>query len=187
MNATGTTRTIRYAWALLLAVLALGALTAPDTWAAPNTGTKPPSIASRVKSFGELCETIGGGTAKVNYSYVDGKLESANASCKGGSESGYNCTFDADTTKCYQGPKQASVVPTRVPVGGVLTQEVAVADPGATTGEIVSVEPALSDAGSPDETLAETPVESTPAATEPAVLVIEAEPATIELVEDDRE
>ncbi len=187
MDATATTRTIRCAWALLLAALAWGALGAPEAGAAPNTGTKPPSIASRVKSFGELCETIGGGTAKVNYSYVDGKLESANASCKGGSESGYNCTFDADTTKCYQGPKQASVVPTGAPVDVVLTQEVAVADPGATTGEIVSVEPARSDAGSPDGTLAEAPVEATPAAPEPAVPVIEAEPAATELVEDDRE
>lgn len=202
MNATAMTRTIRFAWVLLLALLALGVLGAQEAGAEPNTGTnKTPSIASRVKSFEEHCEQLGGGTARINYSYVDGKLESANGSCKGGSESGYNCTYTAESTKCYQGPKkQARVVTTRIPVEVVLTdaevvaepgattgEAVVVADPATTTGEVISVEPTLTDAGSPDATVDAAPVESTPAATEPVILVIEAEPTTVQLVEDDQE
>jgi hypothetical protein len=171
MDATTVTRTIRCSRMLLLAVLALGALTAltaQEAGAEPNNGTKPPSISYRVNSFTEMCELIGKGTASVSYSYEGGKLVGAHSSCKGGSEDGRNCTYTENSSNCYRVPKRSERVTT-------------------TTGEIVSMEAAPSDAGAGDGTGTETTVGSTAAATESAIPVIEAEPATIQLVEDDQE
>lgn len=196
MNATTMTRTIRCSWVLLLAVLALGVLTAPEVGAEPNNGVKKESIRKRVKNYDEMCETLGGGTSTVNYSYENGKLTSANASCEGGHSDGFNCTFTKDSTECYQAPSRESGVTTRVPVHVVVAVDVVVANPAAATEEIVPVNPAFADAGAQEVTIIETPAEPVAPAgadpVEPGATVetefrhVPAGSATIEFVEDEQ-
>lgn len=90
--------TIVTALMVVMGMALLGAMFASTVDAAPIK-TKA-SISSRVQSQRDLCE-IGGGQIKVDYGYKDGKLDSAQTVCNGGSDDGRVCSNTTTTYDCY--------------------------------------------------------------------------------------
>jgi hypothetical protein len=110
------------------------------------------SISSRVQTQTELCESVGGGKTSVSYSYENGKMVSAQTTCKGGTENGLVCVNDAKTTDCYKvkqmpNPRPGMDVEHLPQITAVDSDEVTVSPDGGLivgAGEPVSTLPAQS-------------------------------------------
>jgi len=108
------------------------------------------SISARVQSQTELCETLGGGKISVSYSYENGKMVSAQTSCKGGSEGGRVCINDATTTDCYKVQEHQTIRDVPGDVGSMPVFEAQTAT--SISGVPVQDTPALEPVATPEPT-----------------------------------